>query len=57
MTDEELKKVDRNDLQDEIISILFKYLLNENKSYEKALKHLKFVEWKVKEDDHCSINN
>lgn len=51
MSDEEYKQVDRQDLQDEIINILFNYILNENKGYEKALKHLKHVEWKKEETE------
>lgn len=40
MTDEELKQVDRSDLQDEIISILFRYLIKENKKKDKVIKTL-----------------
>ena len=40
MDNEEAKKVDRNDLIDEILSILFDYLIKENKKKDKFIKQL-----------------
>lgn len=51
MSEEDYKKADRQAIEDEIISILFSYILNENKKYETVLKQLKHVEWKEDEND------
>lgn len=51
MSEEEYKKADRQAIEDEIVAILFSYLLNENKKYETVLKQLKHVDWKEDEND------
>ena len=51
MTDEEYRLIDRQTLEDEILEIIFSYLINENKKYEKVLKQLKHVDWKEKEEN------
>lgn len=42
--EDEIKEVDRNDLIDEILSILFNYLITENKKKDKFIQQL----WKEK---------
>lgn len=51
MSEEDYKKADRQAIEDEIVAILFSYLLNENKKYETVLKQLKHVDWKEDEND------
>lgn len=51
MTDEEYKLLDRQDLEDEILEIIFSYLINENKKFERVLKQLKHVDWREKEEN------
>ena len=46
MTDEDYKKLDRQAIEDEILEIIFNYIINENKKYESVLKQLKHVDWK-----------
>lgn len=40
MDDEKVKEVDRKDLQDEILCIIFRYLMNENKKKDKLIQML-----------------
>lgn len=42
--EDEIKEVDRNDLIDEILSILFNYLITENKKKDKFIQTI----WKEK---------
>lgn len=51
MTDEEYRLIDRQYLEDEILDIIFSYLIKENKKYETVLKQLKHVDWKEKEEN------
>ena len=51
MTEKEYKLIDRQYLEDEILEIIFSYLINENEKYEKVLKQLKHVDWREKEEN------
>ncbi len=51
MTDEEYRLIDRQYLEDEILEIIFSYLINENEKYENVLKQLKHVDWREKEEN------
>lgn len=57
MSEEDYKKADRQAIEDEILAILFSYLLNENKKYETVLKQLKHVDWKEDENDNYTCCN
>lgn len=40
MTNEDLKEVDKNNLIDEILSIMFEYLIRENDKKDKVIKNI-----------------
>lgn len=57
MSEEDYKKADRQAIEDEILEIIFSYIINENKKYETVLKQLKNVEWKEDENDSYTYCN
>lgn len=57
MSEEDYKKADRQAIEDEILEIIFSYIINENKKYETVLKQLKHVDWKEDENDNYTYCN
>lgn len=57
MSEEDYKKADRQAIEDEILEIIFSYIINENKKYKTVLKQLKHVDWKEDENDNYTYCN